>query len=226
VKEFVASRVRNTSMNKPFFNKDIKPAILNAMTQAKREISIAVAWMSDQDIIERLLQKSNEGIAVTIILSSEAREEIVKSIESRSNGSIRVYILTKVGKSMMHHKFCVIDKKVLITGSYNYTHNAISNDENVVVIESEEVAKFFVEEYSKLLSQFQIQPPLGQVEPKRFKWNILKGVVATKADVGMGYIEGKSYTIFVANVDLESNAGKKYAKGDFFAIEEEEPLPI
>lgn len=53
----------------------------------------------------------------------------------------------------MHNKFCVIDKNVVITGSYNWTRQARSNDENITVItESPAVVEDFLEVFAKLTS--------------------------------------------------------------------------
>ena len=52
---------------------------------------------------------------------------------------------------MLHHNFVVIDGKRVVTGSFNYTKTAAeSSYENLVVIESEEVAGKFLEEFDKI----------------------------------------------------------------------------
>ena len=44
----------------------------------------------------------------------------------------------------MHNKYCVIDEKIVITGSFNWTAKAVSlNHENIVIIRDEYVAKQF-----------------------------------------------------------------------------------
>lgn len=54
-------------------------------------------------------------------------------------------------KGIMHHKVMVIDKKIVITGSYNFSKNADrSNDENVVVLHSEAVAQQYLDEYQRV----------------------------------------------------------------------------
>jgi len=37
----------------------------------------------------------------------------------------------------MHNKFCVIDSKTVVTGSYNWTKKAQSNYENITIIKDE-----------------------------------------------------------------------------------------
>ena len=51
----------------------------------------------------------------------------------------------------MHHKFTVIDRRVVITGSYNYTTSASrSNYENLVLLESPAAAEQFAAEFEKI----------------------------------------------------------------------------
>jgi phosphatidylserine/phosphatidylglycerophosphate/cardiolipin synthase-like enzyme len=64
----------------------------------------------------------------------------------------------------MHHKVIIIDDKIVITGSFNFTANANNNDENVLVIYDKEIAKQYITEFDKIFSdgkdlkQIQAQP--------------------------------------------------------------------
>ena len=49
---------------------------------------------------------------------------------------------------MMHHKVFIIDREIVVTGSYNFSHSAETrNDENVLIIYSPQVASWFMEEF-------------------------------------------------------------------------------
>lgn len=51
----------------------------------------------------------------------------------------------------MHHKFAIVDKKLLITGSLNWTMEAIhSNQENVVIMEDTEYVQPFLDEFERI----------------------------------------------------------------------------
>jgi hypothetical protein len=52
----------------------------------------------------------------------------------------------------MHHKFCVIDHRIVITGSYNWTNNAEKNDENIVIVEDYTLALEYADAFLALLS--------------------------------------------------------------------------
>lgn len=49
-----------------------------------------------------------------------------------------------------HHKVIVIDERIVVTGSLNFSRNADeSNDENVIVINSRKVARLYLDEFAR-----------------------------------------------------------------------------
>lgn len=52
----------------------------------------------------------------------------------------------------VHHKVFIIDKRVVVTGSYNPSKNGNTrNDENLVIIHDESVAELFLEEFRQFI---------------------------------------------------------------------------
>ena len=80
--------------------------------------------------------------------------------------SSNVYTLASLGIKVkiddssryhMHHKFCVIDKSVVVTGSFNWTDQAVNhNQENLLFIENKELAFKYSNEFEKLWNDFEI----------------------------------------------------------------------
>ena len=57
--------------------------------------------------------------------------------------------------SHMHHKFCIVDKEILLTGSYNWTKSAADrNQENLLVTEDPKMVKAYLNEFEKLWDVF------------------------------------------------------------------------
>ena len=57
----------------------------------------------------------------------------------------------------MHHKFCIIDESIVITGSFNWTSQAVLyNQENILFYENSQIARKYIDEFHKLWSQFEI----------------------------------------------------------------------
>lgn len=114
---------------KVFFS-GIKQQILKCINEAKVEMVIAVAWFTDTSIIEALLKKVKEdGVKVWILFYDDKVNKKDLFVDLYKAGAKIRY-----SKVLMHNKFCVIDRRVVINGSYNWTQNAeMYNKENVQI---------------------------------------------------------------------------------------------
>jgi phosphatidylserine/phosphatidylglycerophosphate/cardiolipin synthase-like enzyme len=60
----------------------------------------------------------------------------------------------------MHHKVIIIDRSIVITGSYNFTASAEDrNDENIVIFFSPEIAHLFIVEFERVFNAAQTPQP-------------------------------------------------------------------
>ena len=127
---------------------NIRNEILQHIENAKKEVIIAVAWFTDIQIIDSLLEKiQKDDIDVWILFYDDKinKKELYRDLYE-AGARIRYT------KTMMHNKFCVIDKNIVINGSYNWTQNAHSNNrENVQISNNNvELANSFINEFNKL----------------------------------------------------------------------------
>lgn len=145
-------------MVKAYFG-EIRRVLIENLKQSKYDVYIAVAWITDkiyEDIILNLLQK---GVTVTIITNND---------EINLKGNVDWNKLVRSGVNLYwdnhHHKFCVIDRKKVITGSFNWTYMATNreNRENIIIIENEvDLIDRFSEEFIllKTVANKQILEP-------------------------------------------------------------------
>ena len=127
---------------------DIKRRILDEISKAGQSIYIAMAYFTDREITMALVAAKDRNVAIDIILSSDARNETVKLM--LKGGGISVHAFeTDDQRGIMHHKFCLIDNKISINGSYNYSFNAANkNEENITISDDPTI-------YSQMLSEFE-----------------------------------------------------------------------
>ena len=60
-------------------------------------------------------------------------------------------------RNLMHNKFVVIDNSVVITGSFNWSNQAVNyNQENILIIENKILAERYSNEFNKLWNKFEI----------------------------------------------------------------------
>jgi phosphatidylserine/phosphatidylglycerophosphate/cardiolipin synthase-like enzyme len=63
-------------------------------------------------------------------------------------------------QDFMHNKVMVINDRIVVTGSYNFSENAEANDENLLVIDSGDVARAYTAYFDRLFAAYT-RPPSG-----------------------------------------------------------------
>lgn len=131
---------------------DIKQLILSEIEQARFIIWVAVAWFTDKDLANKLYIKSKQGVNIQIILNDD---EINENFSTKLEEYFEIFRAPKGEKfnKLMHHKFCVIDFKKVIHGSYNWTIKAQYNNETISLIEDRNMAESFAEEFLKIKTE-------------------------------------------------------------------------
>lgn len=111
---------------------EILNRIKSELLSAKSEILIAMAWFTNQDLYHIIRDKLKENVAVSLILSDQPDNEKLDFDYLVSLG-LNFTKIKNVGYGMMNLKFCVIDRALAISGSYNWSNNAKNNHEQVLI---------------------------------------------------------------------------------------------
>ena len=99
-----------------------------------------------------------------VALSNKCKYELNNQPWKNPINSVGIPLLTS--GDLLHHKYALIDKETLITGSHNWTEAAnTKNDETVLVIENPKVAAHFVREFERLYANAEFGIP-GRIEKK------------------------------------------------------------
>ncbi len=129
---------------------EIKLRILSEINNSQKSIFLAMAFFTDRDIANSIIEASKRSVFVDVILSSNAQNETVKQMFRNENINIHAFE-TGDERGLMHHKFCLIDNKITINGSYNYSYNASNNNvENIHVTDDFSVYSQFYSEFERL----------------------------------------------------------------------------
>jgi hypothetical protein len=129
---------------------EIKQRIIAEINNANECIYLAMAYFTDRDIAMAIVDAKNRNVNVDVILSSNAQNETVNLMLKGANISVHAFD-TGDARGIMHHKFCLIDHKISINGSYNYSLNASTNNvENIQVSDDVVVYGQFLSEFDRL----------------------------------------------------------------------------
>ncbi len=122
--------------------------VKEVLKSAKESIHFMTFSFTDDSIANILLLKKSEGLDIKGIM--EARQVSKYSVFELFTYQ-GVDVIKDSNPNNMHHKVFIIDGSIVITGSYNPTGNGNKgNDENVLIIYSEEIGSLFEEEFLTL----------------------------------------------------------------------------
>jgi cardiolipin hydrolase len=123
--------------------------IIDLINDAYNHLDICVFTISDDRITSAIVDAMKNGVEVRIISDNSKVEDTGSDVEDLSRVGIPVKLDTT--DNHMHHKFCVVDKKIVLTGSYNWTRSAaLYNQENIISTDDELVVEKFLSEFEKL----------------------------------------------------------------------------
>jgi len=123
--------------------------IIKNINQAEAFINIAMYIFTDREIAIPLAKAHERGVKVRLYLDKDQ----VDYKYSQSRFLVQKGIKTRISSNnyMMHHKFAIIDNRLLLTGSYNWTFSANNrNDENLMVIDDPEIIEIFRNQFINL----------------------------------------------------------------------------
>lgn len=127
----------------------IQAQIIEEIKAARYLIWVCVAWITDKIILNELYRRQKEGLNIRIItiddkINEETIEKCKKYFETVAVPPRGIF------ENLMHNKFCVIDLKTVIQGSYNWTNKAQYNNEAITIDNSREIAEQFMNNFIKL----------------------------------------------------------------------------
>jgi len=192
-----------------------------------KNLCFAVAWFTEKSLADYLIQMKKQDVSISGIVDDQISG--VSVFTQLRNEGIDIWFdgrQTWLGEGLMHHKFCVSDpftkNAKVICGSANWSNSALTsgsnkNYENLLVIESQQIAEVFYKKflrlYNKAVSQ-QVSNSLSNemVEDILFYPNPVKEKLNIKFKPNFGVKEIKFmivslYGIKIYEKNLEFTAG-------------------
>ena len=124
--------------------------LLELVKDAQDEILFMAYSFTDDDLAQAILDRAGEGIVVAGVFDkSQALSNTGGEYTNLVENGIAVRL--DGNRYGMHHKVIIIDERIVVTGSYNFSANAKTrNDENTLVIHDPEIAEFYREEFARV----------------------------------------------------------------------------
>jgi phosphatidylserine/phosphatidylglycerophosphate/cardiolipin synthase-like enzyme len=143
-----------------YFSPEDEP--INRMIQlveaAQDEVLFMAYSFTDDDLARAMLEKAGEGVHVAGVLEeSQARNNIGGEYLNFLEHGVDVRL--DGNPAGMHHKVIIIDGRTVITGSYNFSNNARTrNDDNTLILHNPQIAALYEQEFERVWKVAEVSP--------------------------------------------------------------------
>ena len=124
--------------------------LIELVQDAQDEILFMAFSFTDDDLAQAILDRASEGVVVAGVLDksqalSNKGGEYTHLLENGIN------VRLDGNQYGMHHKVIIIDERIVVTGSYNFSNNAKTrNDENSLILHNQEISQLYLEEFDRI----------------------------------------------------------------------------
>ena len=134
-------------------NESVADVIVRLLGDASSSIEGALYRFNHPILAQALESAVERGVRVRILVDGNKYKES-RSTQELLSGAIIPFRLSygRRGKgSKMHHKFMVVDRQTVLTGSYNWTmESEEENHENLIIMRNADPAEVYLREFDAL----------------------------------------------------------------------------
>lgn len=146
----------------------IQDVLLNHIRKSSDEILIAVAWFTNRELFNCIITALERGVKCACLLHDDIINKSEYNLDFAEfivkGGQLKFY---SSENSLMYNKFCIIDKNVLYTGSYNWTYSAeYKNKESIISTNDDNVCASFITYFNEL---WELYPLVTAYQPMEMK---------------------------------------------------------
>jgi phosphatidylserine/phosphatidylglycerophosphate/cardiolipin synthase-like enzyme len=135
-----------------YFSPDdhVLTAVYDLLSGANESIYFLAYSFTSNELGDIIRQKADTGLEVKGVMD----EEQIASNTGTEFDPFRqagVDVLIDGNDGLMHHKVFIVDEKIVVLGSYNFSKSAEErNDENIIIVYNEKIAEFFMQEFERV----------------------------------------------------------------------------
>lgn len=127
-------------------------ALVPLVESAEESIRFMAFSFTHDELGAAVLERAATGVDVQGIFETRGSKTIFSEMDDLYCAGVPV--LQDGNPGAMHHKVIVIDNRIVVTGSANFSNNADRfNDENVIIIANEDLALAYLREFDRLWAE-------------------------------------------------------------------------
>jgi phosphatidylserine/phosphatidylglycerophosphate/cardiolipin synthase-like enzyme len=125
--------------------------IVAALSGSTRSIRFLAFSFTSTPITQAMLDRRATGVSLAGVFETTGSDTPYSAYGKLKKQGVEVY--TDGNPYAMHHKAIIIDERIVIFGSYNFSDNAnTNNDENLLIVDNPQIARAFLAEYERVLA--------------------------------------------------------------------------
>lgn len=148
---------------------NIEEIVLRNIISARTTIYVCMAWFTNFNIFKAIRHKLEEGIKVVILINNDLINNggYCLNFNELINKGLELHLAEY--PELIHHKFCIVDEQLLMTGSYNWTFFSENiNRENMIVIkDDQDVIMAYMNEFNALIEKYEAVDRMPESVPEK-----------------------------------------------------------
>jgi len=130
---------------------DVLDRIIPIVSSAQSDIRFLAFSFTDFPLAQAMIDRHAAGVDVAGVYEKTGSE--TEGAELRTFFCAGVPVRQDGNPRFLHDKLIVVDNRIVITGSFNFSNNATdNNDENVIIIDNPEIANLYIQEFGRVWS--------------------------------------------------------------------------
>jgi phosphatidylserine/phosphatidylglycerophosphate/cardiolipin synthase-like enzyme len=127
-------------------------ALIDLLNNAESSIYFLAYSFTADPLGQVIRERATRGVNVAGVMEADqVNTNVGTEFDAFHTAGLDVRLDGNQGQ--MHHKVMIIDKQIVVTGSYNFSASADQvNDENMIVIYSPEIAAEYLKEFQRVYS--------------------------------------------------------------------------
>ena len=123
--------------------------------------------LTNLQLIDKIVKIHNDNkVEVRIILNNKTTRKYDLLLKNILKNNILIKTNDNPDESL-HDKFVIIDKKIVITGSFNWTKKGTtSNHENILFLDGQKEVSQYCDEFNEMWNKFNTIITLDEIEQK------------------------------------------------------------
>ena len=137
-----------------FPSEDNLRRMVTYIDRATSSVDVCVFNITNDALANALLDAHRRGVTVRLISDNECAQNLGSDVQRLANAGICCTL--DASDAHMHNKFAIMDGRVLMTGSFNWTRGASKeNKENVIITSDARLSELYTIEFERLWKEFE-----------------------------------------------------------------------